>query len=75
VETNGIKEEIEAENDKTHYPLPLNMVEINSISSVKEQRVSKALLRQMIRQMGDALSQTQSQASLTQSSGFGLGAS
>ena len=30
-ENSGIKEEIEAENDKTHYPLPLNLVEINKI--------------------------------------------
>jgi hypothetical protein len=27
----GIKEEIEAQNDKTHYPLPLSMVEIAGI--------------------------------------------
>ena len=26
----GIKEEIDAENDKTHYPLPLSMVEITN---------------------------------------------
>jgi hypothetical protein len=27
----GIKEEIDAQNDKTHYPLPLSMVEIDGI--------------------------------------------
>lgn len=32
----GIKEEIEAQNDKTHYPLPLSMVEIAGIHSIKE---------------------------------------
>ena len=34
-ENSGIKEEIEAENDKTHYPLPLNLVEIENISDIK----------------------------------------
>jgi len=36
-ETNtSIKEEIEAENDKTHYPLPLTIVEINDVRDVKD---------------------------------------
>lgn len=29
-----IKEEIEVENDKTHYPLPLSIVEINDYNSI-----------------------------------------
>ena len=40
-ENSGIKEEIEAENDKTHYPLPLSLVEINKISDIKDQKISK----------------------------------
>ena len=35
-ERTGIKEEIEAENDKTHYPLPLSMIEINDLKSLKQ---------------------------------------
>ena len=58
MDTNGIKEEIDADNDKTHYPLPLNFVEVNSMNNIKEQKISKTLMRQMIRQMGDALSQS-----------------
>lgn len=41
VSSSSIKEEIEAENGKTHYPLPLNMLEITDISSVKQQNISK----------------------------------
>lgn len=57
-ENNGIKEEIEAENDKTHYPLPLNLVDINNVADIKEQKISKAAMRQMIRQMSDIVSQS-----------------
>ena len=32
----GIKEEIEAQNEKTHYPLPLSMIEITNIQSIKD---------------------------------------
>jgi len=38
-ESNGasmIKEEIEAENEKTHYPLPLSLIEMNKYTSIKE---------------------------------------
>ena len=35
-----IKEEINAENDKTHYPLPLNMVEIKSFNDIKGQKIT-----------------------------------
>jgi len=41
----GIKEEIEAQNDKTHYPLPLSMVEIAGIQSIKEQKISKQTMK------------------------------
>lgn len=34
--SSAIKEEIEAENDKTHYPLPLSMIEIDNINSIKQ---------------------------------------
>ena len=34
--SSSIIEEIEAENGKTHYPLPLNMLEITDFSSVKK---------------------------------------
>jgi hypothetical protein len=46
--TSGIKEEIEADNDKTHYPLPLTLVDIKQMSCIKEQKISKASMRQMI---------------------------
>lgn len=35
-----IKEEIEVENDKTHYPLPLSIVEINDYNSIIQQQIS-----------------------------------
>ena len=56
VSSSSIKEEIEAENGKTHYPLPLNMLEITDISSVKQQNISKQQMRQIIRFMGDCIS-------------------
>ena len=40
-----IKEEIEAENEKTHYPLPLSLVEITSFNQIKEQHISKKMMR------------------------------
>ena len=30
-----IKEEIEAENEKTHYPLPLSLVEVTEFNQIK----------------------------------------
>lgn len=42
---NSIKEEIEAENGKTHYPLPLNMLEITDLASIKKQGIPKAMMR------------------------------
>ena len=76
-ENSGIKEEIEAENDKTHYPLPLNLVEINRITDIKDQKISKATMRQLIRQMSEVISQSQGTGSImnTQSDGFGIGGS
>jgi hypothetical protein len=41
----SIKEEIEAGNEKTHYPLPLSKVEITDLRSLKEMKISKALMR------------------------------
>jgi len=41
----AIKEEIEAENEKTHYPLPLSLVEISQFNQIKEQKVSKKMMR------------------------------
>ena len=52
----SIKEEIEVDTDKTHYPLPLNMLEIKDIASLRAQDVSKATLRMIIRQMGEIVS-------------------
>ena len=43
--TSGIKEEIEVDNDKTHYPLPLTLVDIKKMSCIKEQKISKASMR------------------------------
>jgi hypothetical protein len=43
--TSGIKEEIEVDNDKTHYPLPLTLVDIKQMSCIKEQKISKASMR------------------------------
>lgn len=34
VDSSAIREEIEAQNDKTHYPLPLSKVEITSFQSL-----------------------------------------
>ena len=44
VSTSSIKEEIDAEFGKTHYPLPLNMLEITDFSSIKKQGLSKPML-------------------------------
>ena len=33
---NSIKEEIEVDNGKTHYPLPLSMIEIADMHSIKQ---------------------------------------
>jgi hypothetical protein len=55
-DNSGIKEEIEADNDKTHYPLPLTLVEIKQMSCIKDQKISKASMRQMIMQLSDILS-------------------
>ena len=41
----GIKEEIEAENGKTHYPLPLSMIEITDAHSIKQQGIPKPMMR------------------------------
>ena len=49
----GIKEEIEAQNEKTHYPLPLSMIEITNIQSIKEQKISKATMKALIREMSE----------------------
>jgi hypothetical protein len=35
-----IKEEIAAENQKTHYPMPLNMVELKTFNNIKEQKIT-----------------------------------
>ena len=32
IATNGIREEIDADHDKTHYPLPLSFVQIHTPS-------------------------------------------
>ena len=71
---NDIKEEIEAENGKTHYPLPLSMIEITDIASLKKQGIPKTMMKQIIRFMGDAISQSQGTMH-TQSSGFGMSSS
>jgi hypothetical protein len=72
----GIKEEIEAQNDKTHYPLPLSMVEIAGIQSIKEQKISKQTMKQMIQQMSEQLRESQGGSVMnTQTSGFGMGGS
>jgi len=47
-ESSLIREEIEAGADKTHYPMPLSMVEIKDMRMLKEMRISKALMRQII---------------------------
>ena len=46
--SSNIREEIDAANDKTHYPLPLSLVDITDFKSFKELKISKALMRQMI---------------------------
>lgn len=74
VSTSSIKEEIDAEFGKTHYPLPLNMLEITDFSSIKKQGLSKPMMRQIIRFMGDTISQSQGTLH-TQSSGFGMNSS
>ena len=56
--TDSIKEEIEAGNDKTHYPLPLSMVEIKDMASIKESRISRAMMRQIIQYMAYAVSES-----------------
>ena len=43
------------------------------MSCIKEQKISKANMRQMIVQMSDMLSQSQGSVMQTQSSGFGMG--
>ena len=35
VSANSIAEEIEAENDKTHYPFPLNLIEITNAAQIR----------------------------------------
>lgn len=65
--------EIEAENDKTHYPLPLSMVELDNIGSLKKFDITPATLRQLIRQMGETISEySHSEHGTSMSSGFGL---
>lgn len=72
--TNSIREEIEVDAGKTHYPLPLSMIEITDMHSIKQQGIPKAMMRQIIRFMGDAVSQSQGTMQ-TQSSGFGMSSS
>ena len=48
-QSGSIKVEIEADNDKTHYPLPLNQVELDNIASLKRYDITPAVLRTLIR--------------------------
>ena len=43
--SHSIREEIEQENDKTHYPMPLSIVEISDMKMLMEMKISKALMR------------------------------
>jgi len=45
MDATSIKEEIEAANDKTHYPLPLSMVEITDFKSLINLKISKQLMK------------------------------
>jgi hypothetical protein len=72
MDSNSIREEIEASNDKTHFPLPLSMVEISDFKSLIDLKISKKLMKQIISYMGETVSQSQSSVMQTQSSGFGM---
>ena len=56
-QSGSIKVEIEADNDKTHYPLPMSMVELDNIGSLKKYDITPFVLRQLIRQMGETISE------------------
>lgn len=51
----SIKEDLVVEADKTHYPLPLNVVELTDMAQVRSAGINKKEMRTIIRMMGDMI--------------------
>ena len=51
----SIKEELVVEADKTHYPLPLNVVELTDMAQLRAAGITKAEMRTIIRMMGEVI--------------------
>ena len=56
MDSESIREEIEAGKDKTHYPVPLSMVEIKDMQDLINLKISKALMKQIISHLGETVS-------------------
>lgn len=51
----SIKEELVVEADKTHYPLPLNIVELQDMAALRSANITKSEMRTIIRLMGEVI--------------------